>query len=289
MTGFGRAEGVLGDVQVTVEVSSVNRKQADVRFSLPPELPNIELRLKKAVLALVSRGSVHVAVEIGTAAGTPEFNLIDAQRAAQLIAESTQLAESLGLKEDLTLSHVLKLPGVCKLSEDGGSLPEGAAECVETVLLEALNVFIESREAEGATLITDIESRLAQLRAYRVEISKAKEEVTIHHRDRLLQRLSDSGLPVDLDDERIIREIALFADKSDISEEVTRLETHFERFRSILATTEPIGRPLDFLCQEINREFNTIGSKAHSAEITRLIVDSKTELEKIREQVQNLE
>ena len=289
MTGFGRAEGVLGDLQVTVEVSSVNRKQADVRFSLPAELPNVELQLKKSVLAHVSRGSVHVAVEIGAAAGSPELATINPLVAKTLQEEADTLAESLGVENDLTLSTLLSLPGVCDAREAQLSLPEEAAECVETVLAEALNVFIESREAEGATLAEDIRQRLGLLRNHQEKLVELRGRVTISHKERLLQRLNESGLPIDMDDERVVREIALFADRSDISEELTRLVIHFDRFDEIMSGTEAIGRPLDFLCQEINREFNTIGSKANDAAITGLVVDSKTELEKIREQVQNLE
>ena len=169
------------------------------------------------------------------------------------------------------------------------SITQYAIFALEPALREALDAFISLRAQEGANMKRDLLARIGTLRSFRSDLMARAAGVATRHREVLLKRLAESGLPLPADDERIIKEIALFADRCDVSEEMTRLESHLNQFEAICEKAEPVGRTLDFLCQEIFRELNTTGSKANDAELAQLVVSAKTELEKIREQVQNIE
>jgi len=182
----------------------------------------------------------------------------------------------------------MRSPGVITF-DDSGIDPEAAWLAIEPALEEALAQVLETRAAEGSDLAKDLSTRLDILEQLKNTIAELAPARPQHYRETLFKRLRDAGLDLNLDDERVIREIGLFADRCDISEETTRLDSHIRRFREYLEGSEPAGRPLDFLCQEIHREFNTIGSKASDADIAQNVVAAKTELEKSREQVQNIE
>ena len=213
------------------------------------------------------------------------LNPILARQLEQVFGE---LSETLGREILPSAADFLRSPGVIRIEESGLS-PEQAWKLIEPALDEALAQFFDMRQREGAELANDLQKRLLEINQHKNDIEKIAPERPRQYREALLKRLADAGLDLDLEDERVLREVGLFADKCDISEELTRLNAHFKAFQEFLESGEHVGRPLDFLCQEINREFNTIGCKASDAGIARQVVNAKTELEKIREQVQNLE
>lgn len=288
MTGFGRAEHASEGIIARVEITTVNRKQADIHFNLPRELGRLESSLRKMVLQVVSRGRVNISIHLEKAGADKQALGVDLERALALEAAFEQLADSLSRPLPLSAQDFLKTPGILTLNDSTWD-EEEALEAIHPALRAALEKLIEMRRAEGADLKADLLARLHLLEQEVHHIMQASPLVTSRQRELLHKRLRDSGLEIDLDDERLLKEVALFAERCDISEEVTRLSSHFGRFREYLDSPDPAGRSLDFLCQEINREFNTIGSKANDAGIGQKVVTAKTELEKIREQVQNIE
>ncbi|MGB0992774.1 MAG: YicC/YloC family endoribonuclease [Akkermansiaceae bacterium] len=288
MTGFGRAEHATSELVARVEASSVNRKQSEIVVQLPRCYAELEAPLRKLTLGMVSRGRVHLAIKVEQAEGTSQAVRIDTARARALEAAFTELSDAIDRPLQPTSSDFLRTPDILQFNDEPASA-EVAERAITPAVKEALTQMIAMRASEGLHLKEDIDSRLSVLEKIATEITAHAPSVVEHYRDALHRRLDDSGIEVSLDDERVLKEIGLFADRCDISEEITRLNSHFEKFREYLASEEPIGRPLDFLCQELNREFNTIGSKANDATLAQHIVLAKTELEKIREQVQNVE
>lgn len=290
MTGFGSGEARQGDVRFQVELSSVNRKQLDISLSCPRACEGWEPMIRRLVSQRVGRGrvTIKVYVEFGGAPLTfePQIN-IDLARA--YIACYQKLGEALGRPTDGTpIEHIAKLPGVLETRERE-VLDEGLEAVLEEALHSALDGLVRSREIEGAALADELELRIANLAQSAHVVEERSAALTPLFRERLLDRLKSAGLEVDLDDERVLKELVLFADRSDITEEVTRLRSHFLQFQEYLAADEPAGRALDFLAQEMYREINTIGSKANDSIISQEVVTLKTELEKFREQAQNIE
>lgn len=288
MTGFGRGAAATNDWQATVEISSVNRKQAEVVVQVPRELNELDARIRKAVLAVVSRGRIQVSVHVERPQGAAADFRVDPALALAFSAAFAELAQTVGHSLLPSASDFLRHPGIIAMGS-GEIDAEAAWLAIQPALDDALSQLAAMRGREGADLKADFISRLGVLVSFGQKISALAPERPIRQRELLTKRLRDAGLEIDLADERIVKEIALFADRCDISEELTRLDSHFAKFREYLDATEPPGRALDFLCQELFREFNTIGSKANDASIAQTIVEAKTELEKIREQVQNLE
>jgi len=288
MTGFGRGEAQRDGVSWSVECSAVNRKQLEVAVSLPRELAELENAVRTEVSAAVSRGRVNVAVRKEAAAAAAETVQLDQALAAQYFQAMQALALKLDIPPVIALADITRLPGVMSLGQpehtDADAWPS-----VQEALAAALQQLNVMRAAEGASLRTDIESRLKVIESLLDSIRAKAVTVPEHQRKVLRQRLEDAGIPLPLDDERLVKEIALFADRTDISEELTRAASHAQQFRTYLAADAPAGRSLDFLLQEFFREFNTMGSKCNNAEIAHHVVTAKTELEKIREQVQNAE
>ena len=288
MTGFGRAEHAGERIIARVEIATVNRKQADIHFNLPRELSALEAGLRKTVLASVSRGRVNVSINLERTGSSDQVLGVDTDRAKALEAAFSKLSEALERPIELTAQDFLKTPGIISF-DDSGWDPDQALAAIEPALSGALVKLVEMRLSEGADLKADLLPRLQILEDHAQTIGDITPKVVIRQRELLHSRLRDAEIDIDLNDERLLKEIALFAERADISEETTRLASHLGRFREFLDSDEPAGRSLDFLCQEINREFNTIGSKANDAGIGQNVVGAKTELEKIREQVQNIE
>ena len=287
MTGFGRGEETTAAFHVEVEASSVNRKQAEVSLSLPRGLAEIEPTLRKKALSHFSRGRVGLAVKVTSLDSSASSLQIDASKAKALQLAFEKLSGELGQSFQLTTQDFLRMPDQFLI--DNGYDIEKVLPAIQPALTKALEALTVARGEEGQALKADLTSRLAILQSLTEQVTSIAPTVPIRQRELLVQRLSDANLEIDASDERVLKEIALFCDRCDISEEVTRLAAHFQKFTELLSATEPVGRPLDFLCQELNREFNTIGSKANNSEIAHHIVSAKTELEKIREQVQNIE
>ncbi|MDF1823463.1 MAG: YicC family protein [Verrucomicrobiales bacterium] len=288
MTGFGRGEAATDEWKIEIELSGVNRKQLDIGINLPSTLSELEGEAKRLISEAISRGRIGGKVTLSHTGGTSSHLVFDESLAQQYIAAAKTLSEKGGIETRLTAADLFRAPGLFKIEECNAS-----ADDLRDPLLAALNEAVAQltsmQESEGEHLRSDL---LARLDAIMGEVDVIRElalGVPVSHREHLRKRLQESGLEIDLNDDRILREIGLYAERCDITEELTRIDSHAVQFRSYLESNEPVGRPLDFLCQEFNRELNTIGSKANHADIAQRIVNSKTELEKIREQVQNVQ
>lgn len=289
MTGFGRGEVVAGGWRFAMELASVNRKQGEIFLALPRDWQAHEPALRQIIAERVARGRVNVSTRIERAKGPQERLRVDVDLARAYAAALGQISKAVGAPPmELSAGDFLRAPGIFSVEENAPSGPEvGAA--LEKALRKALDVFDRSRLAEGAALKKDLEARLAELRAVHKKLAARAPKVVAHHREALRRRLAAAGLDLPLDDERLIKEIALFADRSDISEELARFASHLGQCAAAMKSREPAGRPLDFLCQELHRELNTMGSKASDAEVAHLVVAGKSAVEKLREQVQNIE
>ena len=286
MTGFGRGEAVADGAVWRAELSSVNRRALEIVIRLPSEISELETALRNRLAQKVSRGRVQCSIIVDRGSASDAKLRVDDSLARQYADHLRRIAGSLGIEQ--SASDIARWPGVFTLEESVHSAGE-SQPLVEKALDEALAQLIAMRQAEGAHLKTDISARLDAIATLLETMRELAPQVVTRQRDTLHQRLAEAGLPLPLDDERLVKEIALFADRCDISEEITRAQSHITQFRAYMDGKEPPGRALDFLCQELNREWNTMGSKANDATLAQTVVRAKTELEKIREQVQNIE
>lgn len=289
MTGFGRAESADQGLRCAVELSSVNRKQSDIDVRLPREWSALEADVRRVVAAAVTRGRVQVQISIESSEESGASLRVDHGLARQYAAALTAFDEELFSSRGFTVDCLLRAPGVFTVAESESHSAEHVWPLVESTVDKALAAWNEARTREGAHLVQDISARLSTLRGLLESIKVEAPRVSQLQREAMHKRLADAGLPLPLDDERLLKEIAIFADRCDISEETARLAGHLDEFTRLLQSGEPSGRALDFLTQEMHREINTMGSKANSAGIAHLVVAGKTEVERVREQVQNLE
>ena len=288
MTGYGRGEADCDGVKLSVELNTVNRKQSEIVLNLPRDLTELETRIRQAINARVSRGRTNVLIAYhATADGTRRLAL-DVKLACSYQDAMRALQKKLGAPGQITIDTILQAPGVMRPPEEVLDV-DRAWPAIERALEHALSDLIKMREREGKHLAKDLIRRSQAIRGLLKEIRASHPDVVKKFRSALTERIGRSGLVVGIDDERLAREVFLFADRSDISEELTRLESHLAQFAHHLRKDEPVGRALEFIVQEISRELNTLGAKANDADIAQRVVACKTELEKIREQVQNLE
>ena len=290
MTGYGRGGCAQDGFKITVELSAVNRRQSEISLNLPRELELLEAPIRDAINAKIARGRVMARVSIHAGAGKVSARMhINLPLARAYAAELNRLAKQLKLAGEVTLDQLIRAPGVLQTDEE---LVEAETiwPIVEKALKAALAALVKIREREGAHLAQDLAARIALMRKAVGKIQKQAPLTAENYRQQLIERIRSAGLEsLAPDDERLVKEIVLFADRSDISEELTRLQSHFQQFEDCQKSKEPVGRTLDFLAQEMNREVNTIGSKANDAVISREVVTLKAELEKFREQAQNVE
>jgi uncharacterized protein (TIGR00255 family) len=288
MTGFGRGTMATDQWQAAVEINSVNRKQAEVVVQMPRELAELEARIRKTVLGVVSRGRIQVSINLERGPASLAAIRVDEVLARAFEKAFSDLSKAVGHEVRPAAADYLRQPGI--LNTGSGEVDAGEAWlAIQPALDEALAALAGMRENEGSHLREDLLNRLGVLTSFARKIATEAPQRPVRQRELLFKRLREAELALDPGDERVLRELALFADRCDISEELTRLDSHFAKFREYLDAAEPPGRALDFLCQELFREFNTIGSKASDAGIAQTVVEAKTELEKIREQVQNVE
>lgn len=291
MTGFGRATREGEGVGLDVEARSVNHRHLDVRIRLPRAFADQEARLKKRVASRLSRGKVDVTVNLMVGQSTSRLE-IDEAIAAQYVEAAQRLRQAHDLGDGLDVSSLLTLPGVTSLIENEVD-PERLLGPLEVALDEAVEAMIAMRVAEGESLAAEFEGRLRTVAGLAEAFEARAGEVVEVARQRLRKRAEQIEREVGLmDDARLHQEIVIAADKLDITEELVRLRSHVDQFRETLASAgpgEPVGRRLDFLLQELGRETNTVGSKASDAPLAQDVVELKTELERIREQVQNVE
>ena len=287
MTGYGRATATLDAHILTVQVSSVNRKALDLTVSLPREWEALEPAVGDLVRKFAARGKVHVDFEL-TGANGAEPPSWDEETANATLDRLKEFAARRGVPFAVTPELLWQ---VANSQRKAGRPPEAeqARPTVIAALEEALRAFAAMRAQEGAALQRDFEARIALLRGQIATISTRAPRVAPAYREQLLKRLRDAGLELDVADERVLKEIALFADRCDVSEELTRLRSHFEQFESLLKSEGEIGRKAEFILQEIGREVHTVGSKANDLEISRAVIELKNELERVREQIANVE
>ncbi|RME69320.1 MAG: YicC family protein [Verrucomicrobia bacterium] len=285
MTGYGRGTASHEGLEAVVQVNSVNRRNLEVTFSMPREWQMLEPELSRIVRDRVARGRVHVVVEV-TGGETQGLNWDDAV-VADVLRRLERLAVARGVEFVPTpelLLHVAELSGGAAKVD-----PEVLLAAVKPALGDAMEALIAMRAREGEALQRDLRQRILTLDALVERISERSRHTVPAYRELLMQRLRQAGLELDVEDERVLKEVALFADRADISEELTRLKSHLRQFLDLTDQEGPVGRKAEFILQEVGREFNTIGSKANDLEIARAVIDAKNELERIREQVQNIE
>lgn len=288
MTGFGRSVHAGEPWHASIEISSVNRKQIELVFACSREWSALEGKVRQIILESVSRGRIQVHLHM--ARGTQEMRhvALDLPMAKALEQSFQELSRELGRDLSLQAHDFLSVPGIIRW-EEGQIDMDQAWRCVEPALRQALESFHASRKSEGQALEADLLQRIGALHALLEQVKIVATGRTARYAQLLQKRLAELDCPISADDERVGKEIALYADRCDTSEEITRLSIHLSKFEQDLRDAETPGRSLDFLCQEIHREWNTIGSKAMDAEISQMVVAAKAELEKIREQVQNIE
>lgn len=288
MTGYGRGQQIIDGREITVEIKSVNHRYFEFSARVPRAYGYLEEKLKSFVQNKVSRGKVDVGVTIFNIEGKDAQIEVNQSIAVGYIDALRKANETIGLNDDLSLSQLIRLPdifNVVKTTED----EEVIWNLVKTVAEEALNNFVSMRETEGQKMKDDIKSRLAYISELVGKVEERSPMVTESYRERLYNKISELLNDKKIDEQRILTEAAIFSEKTAVDEETVRLKSHIQQFTTLLDSTEAVGRKLDFLIQEFNRESNTIGSKAQDVEITRIVVELKSEIEKIREQIQNIE
>jgi len=290
MTGFGRGSVEVAEagVRIQVEIHSVNRKTLDIQISAPREWSGHEAIFSEWIGGAFQRGRVNVQIKVELAKDSTDSLAMNTEAMALTLNDLKAFAQAQGFDFTPDSSFILDLARSVK---DRSSLPswKELKESLQEAFNAALADISAMRLQEGAALAEDLRERIAELEAFRIQIEKNASGSTQRYRNALLERLKQLELELDVSDERVLKEVAIYADRSDISEETTRLSSHFEQFLGFLSANEATGRKMDFLCQEIHREFNTTGSKSNDIEITRLVIEGKNALERIREQVQNIE
>ena len=291
MTAFGRARRTVGGKDVTVEIRSVNNRFFDCSVKLPRAFSFLEEKVKPHLQASgISRGKVDVFIGIDVI-DTPDVSFaIDEGYAEAYISALRTLGEKFDLRNDISIMSVARNNDIFIVQKSEEDAEKDWRDVCE-VLDEAVARFLEGRAREGANIEADLREKVESIRRMVSQISALSHDDIASYREKLEARLRDilSDNKITFDENRILTECAVFADRVAIDEELVRLGSHFDGFEQIVASDEPVGRKLDFLIQEMNRETNTIGSKCQNASIARLVVDIKCELEKIREQIQNIE
>lgn len=289
MTGFGRGEYKDDNYQFLVECKTINHKYADINIRLPRKLSFLEDKARILVKDYIKRGRVDLYIKLDLL-GSEDVNLkFDEELATQYVSILKQIKDKFDLVDDISVMNIAKFPDVIKTEEKEDD--EDKLWLMLKVALEnALLKLKEMRSEEGKKLAEDIQNRCDLLKNYIEDIEKYSYNVVIDYKEKLKNRISDMlENPSIIDESRLAQEVAIYADKSSITEEIVRFKSHIEQLKNTVVKNESIGRKIDFLIQEMNRETNTIGSKSSDLNITNLVVEVKSELEKIREQIQNIE
>jgi uncharacterized protein (TIGR00255 family) len=287
MTGYGRAQVSTEGIAVVVEIQAVNKRQAEVLVNLPDALSAWESEIRSIVDRAISRGriTVNFNLEFSVAEVDPVLNR---QLAKSYLSAFKALQSELHLDGEITIDTLLRSPGVIE-QPASKQLSAKTRTPILATLQAALDQLLAMRAKEGANLKRDLTKRIKAMRACLQKVKKLRPRASERYRTNLHARIRKSGIEIPLDDDRLAKEVAFFSERSDFSEEITRLDSHLGQFMDTLEKGEPIGRTLEFLCQEIGRELNTLSAKANDAEISQLVVQTKAELEKVREQIQNVE
>ena len=289
MTGFGRGEYKDDNYQFLVECKTINHKYADINIRLPRKLSFLEDKARILVKDYIKRGRVDLYIKLDLL-GSEDVNLkFDEELATQYASILKQIKEKFDLVDDISVMNIAKFPDVIKTEEKEDD-EDKLWSMLKVALENALLKLKEMRSEEGKKLAEDIQNRCDLLKNYIEDIEKYSYNVVIDYKEKLKNRISDMlEDPSIIDESRLAQEVAIYADKSSITEEIVRFKSHIEQLKNTVVKNESIGRKIDFLIQEMNRETNTIGSKSSDLNITNLVVEVKSELEKIREQIQNIE
>lgn len=288
MTGYGRAKLEKEEREYIIEIKSVNHKYSDITIKLPRNISYLEEKIRKTILSKVSRGKIDVFVSYANY-GVEGKNVVLNKKLAELyIKELQELAEETNIEKEIKVTDISKLPDVLNVSveeESSELIWNEVLECLEN----ALTNFLEMRKQEGAKIKIDLETRIKKIEEFVDKIKQYStllvEEYVVKLKERIKEILSTDIV----DEARLAQEVVIYSDRYSIEEEITRLKSHIFQFNDLLTKDEPVGKKIDFLIQEMNRETNTIGSKSNKLEITNLVIEIKTELEDIREQIQNIE
>lgn len=288
MTGYGSASFQKGERALTIEIRSVNQRFLDIRFSMPRDLLPWETELRSIVQAHVARGKLDISIN---RAGTPESEFsvdVNLPLAKAYIEALTQLRKALKIKSELDLAPLMNRPELLRVSEKRRDAQDDI-EFVKATLLKAVQSFNRDREREGKALGKDMLERVRRLQRLQSQISTRVRALTPQLAQRLRERLSSLLEGREINEERLLQEVALITDRSDVTEELVRLKSHLAALLQLPRSTEPIGKRLDFLLQEIHREFNTISSKSADLDVTNSTIEARGEIEKLKEQAQNIE
>jgi len=286
MTGFGQGSAEGDDFRVRVDIRSVNNRAIDVHTRLPQELSSLEVTLKKQVQAAVKRGRVDVTVSVEQL--KPATFEINRPLVSGYLMALSELKREFGLEGDPSLELIAKLPGALQVSQDSGSLDQKLVSGAIAALSQALVSLTEMRVVEGQELAAELTSRLDNIERQMPAIEEAARLPAVY-REKLMKRLEEVVAGGQVDETRIAQEAVMLADRSDISEEIARLKSHVVQMRDLILSTDEAGKRLDFILQEMNREANTILSKSNDLAISDAAIVIKTEVEKLREQGQNVE
>lgn len=288
MTGYGRAQKILNGRDITVEIRSVNHRYYEYTSRIPRTYSYIDEKLKALLKTGISRGKVEVAVTINNIEGKDTEIAVNKGAAGGYVSALREIADELGLEDDLTLSKLIKLPDIFNIQKTPDD-EEQVWNDVSIVTNEALWKFVKMRDVEGERLGKNIIEKADYILEMVERIEEISPQTVENYRNRLYKKLSEVLEDKNIDEQRILTEAAVFSEKIAVDEETVRLRSHIAQLRTILESDEAVGRKLDFIVQEINREVNTIGSKAQDLNVTKIVVEMKSEIEKIREQIQNIE
>ncbi|MDE5860864.1 MAG: YicC family protein [Ruminococcus sp.] len=288
MTGYGRGQKIIGGRDILVEIRSVNHRYYEYSSRIPRAYGYIDEKLKSLLKTAVSRGKVEVSVTINNIEARESEISINKAVAEGYINALRSVSGELGLRDDLVLSKLIKLPEIFVVQKSPDN-QEQIWNDVSEVATEALQKFVEMRQTEGEKLREDIISKAGYILEMVSKVEELSPLTVENYRRKLYQKISEVLDGKDIDEQRIITESAIFAEKIAVDEETVRLRSHVSQLKDIFSSDDPVGRKLDFIVQEMNREVNTIGSKAQDLNITKIVVDMKAEIEKIREQIQNIE
>ena len=288
MTGYGGAKGEVKSIAVTAELKSVNNRYLDVSVRLPKSCLFAEEAVRTAVAGVISRGKVDVFITVDTSQAEQAVIRVNDNLASAYLKAVRDTADKYGLDGDISALSLVRFPEV--LSADKTDADRDVlVEAITAVLTQALAEFDAMRAREGRKLAEDIGGKLTNLESMVTAVEKRSPETVAEYREKLLARMREVLADAAVDEGRILQEAAIYADKVAVDEETVRLRSHIAQFRMLLEGGSPVGRKLDFLTQEMNREANTTGSKCADSDIARTVIDMKAELEKIREQIQNIE
>lgn len=288
MTGYGRCERVFETKKITVEIKSVNHRFSDYNIKVPRQYGYLEDRIRQTVSRSVARGKIDVYVNIENCGEADKVITVNKDIVANYIEVLKDISETFSVENDLSVSKIASLPEVFR-TEVKREDEEELWKCVLEVLEGALNEFLAMRSREGERIEADLRARVTYMASLAAEIDKRSPMIVEEYKNKLYAKIKEVVEEDKIDDSRILTEVAIFADKVAVNEETVRLASHYDEFFSIMGSNEPAGRKVDFLIQEINREVNTIGSKASDLEVAKIVVTLKGEIEKLREQIQNIE